>query len=78
MKIVSEELMLSTTFSRKFYAEVKKLGRFTNEKYFLNFLKRPNFFTTAQKFSKKIVENIDPKSRRYKTLFMSVIYKILK
>jgi len=39
--------MLLTIFFGKFYAGVKKLGRFTNEKYFFKFLKCTNFFTSA-------------------------------
>jgi len=47
-------------FLGKCYAKVKKLGRFTNEKHFLKFSKHNNFFYSGEKFSKKIVDNIDP------------------
>jgi len=52
--------MLSAIFFEKFYAGVKKLGRFTNEQYFSKFSKRPYFFTPAKNLPKKIVDNIDP------------------
>jgi len=34
-------------FFEKFNAVVKKLGRFTNEKYFMKFSKLPNFYAPA-------------------------------
>jgi len=52
--------MLLTIFFGKFYAGTKKLGRLTNEKYFFEFSKRTYFFTPAENFPKKIVDNTDP------------------
>jgi len=48
--------MLSTIFFGKFYAGVKKLGRFTNKKYFFKFSKRTNFSPPfLSNLNKKIV-----------------------
>jgi len=54
------ESMLSTKIFGKFYAGVKKFGRFSNEKYFSSFLNALTFLLQRKIFRKKIVDNIDP------------------
>jgi len=52
--------MLSTIFFGKFYEGGKKLGRFTNEKYFLYFQNSPTFSSGKNFFWRKRLITLSP------------------